>query len=67
MNDADRLNGIKRKREATAYPIDEKEERSKFRDCSNLQNDVVYPLKELIPFYALPDCELNELKMYNMV
>ena len=67
MNDADRLIGTNKKREVSANPVDEKEKLSKFRGCTRSQNVVVYPLNEFIPFYALPNCEFNELKMYNMV
>ena len=66
MSDTDRFNGMNRTPKETAYPNDEKEKQSKFRDCNSLQNGVVYPLKELIPFYAQPNCEFIELKIYNM-
>ena len=66
MDDADKLNGIKRKHKTSSSQIKETENEMVFRSPQNL-SDAFMNYNESVPFYALPECEFNELKMHAMV
>ena len=66
MDDADKLNGIKGKHKTSSSQIKETENEMVFRSPQNL-SDAFMNYNESVPFYALPECEFNELKMHAMV
>ena len=67
MKDSDKLNGIKSQQKATPNITNEEKRKEKSKTPNRIIDTFVYSLDQSVPFYALLECEFNELKMHSMV